>query len=356
MTLNLSERYRGLMLRAPDGPVGGGSSPSPSAPASAPSGASSAASPSSTPSENSGTSSPAPSTPSPASSPGAAGSGGAGEAFDFGAMFEAPSDSVAALAATEAPAAAPASPPQQQEAQIEAAAPPAEAPPATAETQAAAAAPAAPGQSTPPAEAQPPQIDPYDPAMLAQQLSQIEPQAVQMVADQMFRLTDEEKEALEQDVIGTVPKLLAKVFVKSQQNVLQQLGRMIPVMMQRHLASVDRNRGNEDKFYSRWPDIKRDQHHNSVMRYAAVYRQMHPTATLDQMVEDLGPMIMMAHKIVPQTAGSAAKGQPARPAPQGGANGRSPPASPFVPAGAGPTSVQQRAPEMEAWEAMFRQE
>jgi hypothetical protein len=217
-----------------------------------------------------------------------------------------------------------------------------------------AAAQGAPDQSTPPSAAGPQAIDPYDPVALSQHLAQNEAQAMDLVASQMFQLSPDEKEALEQDVIGTVPKLLAKVFVKSQQNVLIQLGRMIPVMMQRHLEAVQRNVGNEKKFYSRWPDIKPDKHGDSVRKYAAVYRQMHPQASLEQMIEDLGPMIMMANKIVPSVGAPAASGgQPVRsgaPAP----NGRSPQPSPFVPAGAGPVAAS-RPVEMQAWEAIFNQ-
>jgi hypothetical protein len=181
-------------------------------------------------------------------------------------------------------------------------------------------------------------------------LAQYEAQAMDLVANQLFQLSPDEKEALEQDVIGTVPKLLAKVFVKSQQNVLTQLGRMIPVMMQRHLEAVQRNVGNEKKFYSRWPDIKSDKHGDSVRKYAAVYRQMHPQASLEQMIEDLGPMIMMANKIVPSVGAPAASGGQ----PRGAPNGRSPQPSPFVPAGAGPVAAS-RPVEMQAWEAIFNQ-
>jgi len=233
-----------------------------------------------------------------------------------------------------------------------AAPPAAAAQPTTAPTQPAVpgAAQEAPGQVAP--QGQPsagPYIDPYDPAMLGQHLAQNEAQAMELVAQHLFQLSPEEREALDQDVIATIPKLLAKVFVKSQQNVLQQMGRMIPMMMQRHLESVRRNTSNEDKFYSRWPDIDRTAHGPTVLKYAAVYRQMHPNASLEQMVEDLGPMIMMAQKIVPN---STAKGQPARQAPAG-ANGRSPQPSPFVPAGGGTTAAPRHV-EVEPWEAMFR--
>lgn len=214
-----------------------------------------------------------------------------------------------------------------------------------------AAAQAKPGQSTPPA-AEAAALDPYDPGALSQHLTQFEAQATQFVADQMFKLSPEETEALDQDITAAIPKLMAKVFVKSQQNVLQQMGRLIPMMMQRHLAAVKRNTSNEDKFYARWPEIKADVHGESVKKFASVYRQVHPQATLDQMIEDLGPMVMMANRIAPTPVAPTAAKTPMAPV---AANGRAPQPSPFVPAGAGPTSAPKAA-EMEAWEAMFRQE
>jgi hypothetical protein len=186
---------------------------------------------------------------------------------------------------------------------------------------------------------------------LSQELGKFESQATQMAADQLFKLTPQETEALEQDVIGTIPKLLAKAFVKSQRNSLDQLGRLVPTMIQRHLQAMMRNTSNEGKFYQRWPDIKQDQHGESVRKYAVVYRQMHPTASLEQMIEDLGPMVMMANRIAPSPP--APRASPTKPA---AANGRAPQPSPFVPAGAGPTAVAPTTPELEAWEAMFRAE
>jgi hypothetical protein len=347
--MNLN-KYHAMM--APDGPAGGGS-PSTSPPT-APSSPSSGAAPSSSPAPSSTSSS-------PPASPGPASEGGAGESFDFGSMFEPVSDPVSALADTGAPPATPKAEPPTPPQEVPPAAAPAEAPPiASGEAQPKAeAAKAAPDQSTSPAATPPaasPYIDPYDPATLSQHLTQNEAQAVELVAQHMFQLSPEEREALEQDVIGTVPKLLAKVFVKQQQNALTQMGRMIPMMIQRHLQAVKRNEGNEGKFYQRWPDIDREKHHDSVMKYASVYRQMHPQASLEQMIEDLGPMIMMANKIVPQ---SLRPGAPAASAKQTGtpatpANGRSPPPTPFVPAGSGAAQAP-RAQELPAWEAMFQE-
>lgn len=231
-----------------------------------------------------------------------------------------------------------------------AAAPVAEVKPAAAAQPGAVEAQAAPGASPPPAPSV--QLDPYNPGQLAQHLLSVEAQATDFVAQQMFALTPEDREAIETDVIGTIPKLLARVFVKSQQNVLQQLDRLIPTMVQRHTDAMRRNMEGESKFYARWPDIGRE-HANVVNQLAVAYRQMHPNATLDQMIEDVGPFVMMAARIAPSSAGAPGQGQPVRPA-QSGANGRPPQPAPFVPAGSGSGPASQpKTQELTPWEAMF---
>jgi hypothetical protein len=309
-----------------------------------PDGASSA---NSTPAASSPSSSPAspPATP-PDSSTGT-GEAGGGEAFDFGAIFDAPPELPAAKVPAVEPPKAPTAPPV-VEPPVTPAAPQQQATPPVAP--AAPAAPQTPTTAT--AAPQAAQLDTFDPAALSQHLASNEASAVQFAAENVFKLSPEEVEALESNVIEAVPKLLAKVLVKSQLNTLSQMARVIPAMIQRQTEAVKQNTANETKFYGRWPDIKAEQHGDLVRKYAAVYRQMHPNVTLDQMVEDLGPMIMMAAKIVPQIGG-AAPGQPAQAMTPAPANGRSPPPPPFTPAGAGATN-SSRAVELTPIEAMFQ--
>lgn len=362
MTMNsFLQKYRAVL--APDGPAGGtptdtsgssGSSSAPSSPASSPgtspsegTGGASGGSPTTTPDKGAAT---APSSSAPPSS---------GESLDFESIFGDSSQGV-----IPAP-----SPPQQVQppppasAQAPAVTPPVPAEPQAALAQAAQTPPAAPGEpaaaqpqqpQTPDASA-PPALDRYDPGQLARHLQANQAQAIDYVAENVFKLSPQEVEALETDVVGTVPKLLAKAYVMAQQNVLTQLASMVPTMIQRQTEVMKRHAQNEDKFYSRWPDIKKDQHGDLVMKYGAVYRQMHPTASLEQMVEDLGPMIMMAAKIVPQSPQAAGVGRtPAPAAPTNGSAGRTPPPSPFVPAGAGPVSTGTQQ-EVAPWEAIFQQ-
>jgi hypothetical protein len=352
--MNLLDKYRIPYFKPEDGGGAGSASSPPAASSSPSSSGASAAAPSSSPPGSSGEApssgaSPPPQAPGP--------NGGAsesappgGEAFDFGSIF---GDS-------EPPSAAPVVQPAATQPAVQPTAPPA--PPPVAQQQAPVAAPTTeaaaartPETATPQAPAVP-VLDRYDPGMLASHLAQNEAQALDYVAQNVFKLTPAEVEALEMNVVETIPKLLAKVFVRSQQNVLTQLASMVPVMIQRQSVAMQRNTEGEGKFYQRWPNIKKDQHGDLVTKYGAVYRQMHPNANLDQMIEDLGPMIMMAARIPPQAVVQAPVGQPANPAAQRATNGRSPPPNPFIPAGSVGPAASATAPEVSPWEAMFKQD
>jgi hemolysin-activating ACP:hemolysin acyltransferase len=306
----------------------------------APSGSSSATSNSGVAATPEASSPPASTASPPATSPESStgtGEASGGEAFDFSAIFDAPSEIPPAPAKPAEVVAPPAKPPTAPE--VPPASPPAapvEAPPAPAA--------AKPVEPTPaPAAPQADTLDPYDPSSLSRHLAANEAAAVQFTAENMFKLTPEEVEALETNMVEAVPKLMAKAFVKSQLNALEQMSRLVPAMIQRQTAILKQNSDNESKFYARWPDIKQAQHEGLVRKYAAVYKQMHPNTTLEQMIEDLGPMVMMAARVVPQPPVSHASAT----------NGRGPPPPPFVPAGAGATNTS-KAVELNPVEVMFQ--
>lgn len=328
--------YRLPVFQAPDAPTTPSSAPSsttPSAPASSAdvSGASPASTPASTPET--------PSSPTPASTE-------AGTGVDFDLFFgDSPDERTEP---SPAPGPSPSEPPKAEETPPKA---PAQVAPAGTEAPKPAATPeTATSAPTEPSQAAAPELDPYDPGALANHLNQNEAQVVQHLAENQFKLSAEDIEALESNTAAFVPTLLARTFVKAQQNMLMQMGRLMPVMMQKQTQMLQRNTENETKFYSRWPDIKKDQHGDLVRQYAVVYRQMNPTKTLQEMIEAVGPMVMMSANITPSAPGAPPKAaSPMAPA----GNGRPQP-SPFTPAaavagGASPTTAPQLAP----YEAMF---
>lgn len=327
--MNLLSRYS--VLRSPDS---GGSSGG-AAPTSSPSGG-----------ESAPASAPSPSTSTPPSTEGGGDSDSSiasgSEQLDFSSIFgDGDSGDDGTSAFEPSPAKVTPKPPAAKAAEAPKAEPaPSEArPPTPAPTEA---------TSAPPAQAAG-TLDPYDPGAIAQVLMQNEAIAIQHVADTLFKLSNEEIEALENDTVSAIPKLLAKGMVKGQLNMLQQLSRLIPAMISKHGETMSRHASNESKFYSRWPDLKRDIHGPMVLKYGAVYRQMHPDATLETMIEDLGPMVMMAAKVQPGVASNGNHGAKPGPTKRGG-----PQPSPFIPAGAvGAGAIPQHAPELSAIESMF---
>lgn len=185
-----------------------------------------------------------------------------------------------------------------------------------------------------PKEASPPLLS-SEPGELARQLMANESAILDAYSREQFALSPEEVEALETDVVGTVPKLMAKAALRAQVASLNFMAKQIPAMIERHLSVTKANAGNEDKFYTRWKDLGIDKasHHALVQKYGSLYRQANPAASMDQMIEDLGPVIVMAAKIPPrmpvvgQVNGTGA--------PQV----RPPQPSPFVPAMSGPAAI-----------------
>lgn len=255
-----------------------------------------------------------------------------GAPFDFGSIMSPSPDA-------DQPVVTPPVKPATQEA-----APPV--PPAPATPPAAPAAqtapPAAEGGTTPQAPAegaqpgqQPTNLSAAEPGQLAEAMRREEAAIVQKLAEGPFALTPEEQTALEENALGAIPKLLAKAHVRAMQNVLQMFSQHVPAMINRHSDIMKKHAANEDKFYSRWTGLNKAQHGEVVTRLAVLYRKMNPNATLEQLVEDVGPMAAMQLKIAPMGAGGpSALAQNAGP---GGA--RPPQPSPFQPVGSSTTGA-----------------
>lgn len=209
-------------------------------------------------------------------------------------------------------------------------APPAEPPAAEAgEKKAEAQPPATPAEPTVPAPTSPP-LSAAEPGRLAQELEANMENLLGPIADAHFQLSPEDREALESDFAGALPKMAARVFIRAQVNALKTLESAIPAMIDRHMKAVEARDSSQNEFYSRWKDagVDKAKHGELVQRYALAYRQANPNVSRKQMIEELGPMIIAAGKI---QAPAATNGAPSKTA--------SPPA--FRPAMGGPASIPQ---------------
>lgn len=190
-------------------------------------------------------------------------------------------------------------------------------------------------------EAAPRTPTPAEPQRIAESLLQNSDALIQHLAESEFKLSPEDVEALETDAPKHIPTLLARAFFKTQVNMYQQLSRVIPAMVQQMQTVQQRNGANEGKFYAKWPDLKPELHGPIVRRYATVYRQANPQATLDQMIEDLGPMVMMAAKVQPSQQAQPGNGVQTPPPAMRPVSRV--PSSPFRPAVGGASAPQPSA-------------
>lgn len=273
-------------------------------------------------------------TPSPSGTPGAPDASNA--AYDFlGDVFGTPTTSLAAP--TPAPASPGAAEPQLAPAPAQQVPQP-EAQP-TAAPQAAQAQPGQvqqPQQGTQvPSQAGPSaSYDPADPVSLARGLVENYAAAVDHLAER-FALSPQDLEALETDVGGQIPRILARHAVYMQAQFLTQLGNIVPKMIERQQEVQTRHATNVDAFYRAWPSIDRVKHDPVVREVARTFRQMNPQMPTEQMIEAIGPYVLMKLGLPLTAMTRPGAAQSARATPRG--NG----ATHFQPAAPGAVSVHQ---------------
>lgn len=181
-------------------------------------------------------------------------------------------------------------------------------------------------------------LDPYDPVALVGALRQNEEAAVSHIAETVFKLSEKDIEALENDVVGTVPKLLAKAVVQAQMNALQVVGKLFPAMAARHQAVTQKHGENESQFYRAWPQIEQGKHGALVNELGSLYRRMNPDAPLEKMIDDVGPLVMMRLGLPLTPRQQQAPQTPAVPAnPMAGRPHQPSPFTPAAPLAGGPT-------------------
>jgi hypothetical protein len=311
------------MYFSPDAP-GGSAAPSPT-PASSPSGGGDGGTVTATPPAGGGEAPVTPASPAPDSAPAPTpaapaaepanpwASIGSTEDLDYLALATPPATPEPAPAATPAPT------------------PGAPQPAATAP----AAAQPAPTEPQPTAPQMAPSPSPSDPLSIATAIEGNRDAILAHLATTRFALTEEDLNSIETDVGTAVPKLLAKVFLEGQVAMQKFLAQAVPGMIQKHTSVSRANDDAEAKFFEAHKALGLDknnaQHRTAATRIATVYRQSNPGIPLEQLIQEVGPMVALAVKLgttsQPVPPGQPKGGVPFRPAVNGG-GGSSPAPAP----------------------------
>src|SRR6266404_2884773 len=194
----------------------------------------------------------------------------------------------------------------------------------------------APTEPQPPAPQGTSAPSPSDPLSIATAIEANRDAVLAHLAQYRFALTEEDLNAIETDVGTAVPKLLAKVFLEGQVAMQKFLAQAVPGMIQKHTTVSRANDDAETKFFDAHKALGLDrnnaQHRMAATRIATVYRQSNPSIPLEQLIQEVGPMVALAVKLgtIPQQQtppGQPKGGTPFRPAVNGG-GGSSPAPAP----------------------------
>jgi hypothetical protein len=161
-----------------------------------------------------------------------------------------------------------------------------------------------------------------------------------------YGLSEEQKELLLTEPEKVLPDMIGRLYVDVFEGVLQAMMAQLPNYMHTYMQQADASRDRESQFYKRWPMLDKPEYKPHVNKLVATYRRLYPSATFEDVLENVGLQAIVALKIPrEQVLGGAA---PATPAP---ATVSAPRYRPAV-GGAAPTPGQQR--QVSEWEELAK--
>jgi hypothetical protein len=162
----------------------------------------------------------------------------------------------------------------------------------------------------------------------------------QVLADQVYKLSEEEMVELDTQPQVAVPKLLARAHINIAQNVLGTVAQQLPALVQGIQQANVQHKQMEDQFFGQFPQLDPVKDRAVVLECAKVYRAANPSADFATMAKFVGTQALIMTGKYQAPAAQAA--QPATP-PISNA-GRFVPAATMTPAAGIPTNGNESNP------------
>jgi len=170
-------------------------------------------------------------------------------------------------------------------------------------------------------------------------------QLQEWMAGNTYALTQAEKDALDTDAVGTIPKLMARVHLEGTKNALKLISTLVPQLVESGVSRIlqQREKGSEalNEFFKSWPQLNAGEHTALVNDFARLYRSSNPGASRADAIKFVGAAVH-AHLGLQLAAPPSSNGSGA-PAPQAA----KPP--PFAPARSGARPIAQVQVEENPW-------
>jgi hypothetical protein len=139
----------------------------------------------------------------------------------------------------------------------------------------------------------------------------------------LFSLSKEDAESLENDAVGTIPQLMGRVYTQTMQSAVNLIKNLVPEMINSGVAAQQARstKATEalNEFYTANSHLNAQQHGAAVDKWARAFRSMNPTASRADAIAFVGRAVSAEFGIVPgATAPAARRAAPFAPARQGG--------------------------------------
>lgn len=112
-----------------------------------------------------------------------------------------------------------------------------------------------------------------------------------------FKLSEEQSTKLLTKPEEVLPGILADMYLDVYDSVMRGMAQQMPSMVQSVQYDAQAREEGKKIFYDAWPKLDPVKHGEVVGRYAAMYSQMHPNATPEEIIRDVGAQVMFALKI-----------------------------------------------------------
>lgn len=167
------------------------------------------------------------------------------------------------------------------------------------------------------------------------------PQMLELVAKNLYPLSEEDLTAVNTEPEKILPQLMARVHVNAVQGVLRHIAQQMPVVFNGLYEARERNRTMEDSFYRAWPQLDKAKHQQQIVQVGRVWRQMNPGGSTEDFVKQVGAQVVFLnglHQQQPPASGQRpVTGTPAR-------------APAFQPAGAAQTGGPAAKQQVNGWD------
>lgn len=132
---------------------------------------------------------------------------------------------------------------------------------------------------------------------LAKHYVQWRAQSEELLATQHYAIDEKQLDAFNEDPTKFISGLSAKVYMDSVTAAIGHVMNVLPQAVEVALQVRDLTKTNEDAFYTMWPQLKRAEHHDTVVRLGMAYRQIAPNAPAETFFRDVGAQALIALKI-----------------------------------------------------------